>query len=118
MANESQVSQLRLPIQTAPINRRETLPPFLIKIRIRDPISRITRVTNVATLNVAKQMELVTGAAEGKEIEFVFIPQVYSLTGVRDSHAYFSPEVDQRLGICPVLSAYAVARCFRAGGLF
>jgi hypothetical protein len=110
MANESQVSQLRLPIQTAPINRRETLPPFLVKIRIRDPNSEITRVTNVT------RMELVTRA--GEEIEIVFIPQVYSLTGVRDSHAYFSPEVDQRLGICPVLSAYAVTRCFRAGGLF
>jgi hypothetical protein len=44
-----------------------------------------------------------------------FIPQV-SL--IRDSHSYFSSEVDQRLGICPVLSAYAVARCFQAGGLF
>jgi hypothetical protein len=114
MANESQVSQLRLPIQTAPINRRETLPPFLssITIRITDPISKITRVTHVS------KMDLVMRAAEGKEIEYVFIPQVYSLTGVRDSHAYFSPEVDQCLGICPVLSAYAVARCFRAGGLF
>jgi len=35
-----------------------------------------------------------------------------------DTYAYFSKGVDPRLGICPVLSAYAVARCFRAGGLF
>ena len=35
-----------------------------------------------------------------------------------DSHAYFSSQVDQRLGICPVLSHYAVARCLLTGGLF
>jgi len=35
-----------------------------------------------------------------------------------DIHAYFSSQVDPRLGICPVLSAYTVARCFEAGGLF
>jgi hypothetical protein len=35
-----------------------------------------------------------------------------------DNHAYFSRQVDPRLSICQVLSGYAVARCFRAGGLF
>jgi hypothetical protein len=44
-----------------------------------------------------------------------FIPQV---SPIRHSHAYFSSEVNQRLGICPVLSTYAVARCFQTGGLY
>jgi hypothetical protein len=35
-----------------------------------------------------------------------------------DPHSYFSSEVDSRIAICPVLSAYAVAGCLRAGGLF
>ncbi len=35
-----------------------------------------------------------------------------------DNHAYFSSQADPRVGICSVLSAYAVARCFQTGGLF
>ena len=35
-----------------------------------------------------------------------------------DIHAYFSSQVDSRLGICPVLSGYAIVRCFQTGGLF
>lgn len=89
MANES---QLRLPIQTVPVNRSETLPAFVVTVKVRDP--------------------------SGGEVEVQFIPEVYATSGVRDSHAYLSSEVSQRVGICPLLSAYAVARCFRAGGLF
>jgi len=37
---------------------------------------------------------------------------------VPDIHAYFSSQADPRTGICSVLSDYAVARCFEAGGLF
>jgi hypothetical protein len=44
-----------------------------------------------------------------------FIPDV---SPIRHTYSPFSGEVDQRLGICPVLSAYAVARCFQTGGLF
>ena len=34
------------------------------------------------------------------------------------NHAYFSSQTNQRLGICPTLSSYAVARCVQRGGLF
>src|SRR6516162_5758987 len=70
MANES---QLRLPIQTVPVNRSETLPAFVVTVKVRDP--------------------------SGGEVEVQFIPEVYATSGVRDSHAYFSSEVNQRLGI-------------------
>lgn len=35
-----------------------------------------------------------------------------------DRYSYFLSHVDQRPGICPVLSYYAVGPCFRGGGLF
>jgi hypothetical protein len=35
-----------------------------------------------------------------------------------DSHAYFSSQVDEGLGICPVLSPYAVAQCLLTRRLF
>jgi hypothetical protein len=37
---------------------------------------------------------------------------------IRENHSYFSGQADQRLGVCSVLSSYAVAACFNAGGLF
>jgi hypothetical protein len=35
-----------------------------------------------------------------------------------NDRASFSPEVDSALGVCHTLSSYALARCYRTGGLF
>jgi hypothetical protein len=84
--------QLRLPIQAVPVNRSEVGAPN----PFAPPAPLPAWIITVGNLK--------------------FIPAVFP--PIRNSHAYFSGQVDQRLGICPVLSAYAVARCFRAGGLF
>jgi hypothetical protein len=56
---------------------------------------------------------MVTVERNGKKISFIS-----DVSPIRNTYSPFSREVDQRLGICPVLSAYAIARCFRGGGLF
>ncbi len=48
----------------------------------------------------------------------VTIKIVPEATPLPDRYSFFYPQIDQRLGICSVLSSYAVARCFQAGGLF
>jgi hypothetical protein len=81
---------------------------MLIESQLRLPIQALP-VNRLEILPVF----VVTVPVPGGSVRF--IPEV---SPIRDSHAYFSSEVDQRFGICPVLSAYAVARCFQAGGLF
>jgi len=81
--------QLNLPSQAEPVIRHKILPVFIVTIERKGP--------------------------DGKPIKISFIPDV---SPIRNTYSPFSSEIDQRLGICPVLSSYAVARCFRAGGLF
>jgi hypothetical protein len=81
-------SQLNLPTQAEPVIRYKILPVFMVTVERIGP--------------------------EGRK-KISFIPDV---SPRRNTYSPFSREVDQRVGICPVLSAYAVAQCFRAGGLF
>jgi hypothetical protein len=89
--------QLRLPIQAEPVNRFKILKPFELIYPAIGPDG-----------------QPVIGS-DGQPIKVHVISNV---SPIRNTYSPFSSEVDQRLGICPVLSAYAVARCFQAGGLF
>ena len=81
--------RLRLPGQSKPVNRSKALQPFTVAYQVG------TNPDGSPIMNYVEQA-----------------------APFPDSQDPFSNRVDQRLGICPVLSSYAVARCFRAGGLF
>jgi ABC-type uncharacterized transport system ATPase subunit len=78
----------RMPTQAPPVNRSRLLQSFTVEYQVG---------TNAA----------------GKDtfLDVVVGPEP-------NDRAHFSPKVDPSLGVCHVLSSYAVARCFRAGGLF
>jgi hypothetical protein len=80
--------KVELPVQAAPINRSKLLQRFMIHV----PAGK---------------------NPEGKDefLDVVRGPEP-------NDRAYFSPEVDPSLGVCRIVSSYAVAPCFWAGGLF
>jgi hypothetical protein len=53
--------------------------------------------------------------AGGGTLAINFIPED---SPIRDSYSYFAPNVDQRMGVCSILSGGAAAYCARSGGLF
>lgn len=81
--------RLRLPGQAKPVNRSKVLQPFTVPYQV--------------------------GANPDGSPIMNYVEQAAPFPDRQDP---FSDRVDQRLGVCPVLSSYAVARCFRAGGLF
>jgi hypothetical protein len=80
--------ELRLPDQSKPVNRLRVIQPFTVAYQV--------------------------GTSDGKPM----ITYVEQAAPFPDTQDHFSNRVDQPLGICPLLSANAVAQCFQAGGLF
>jgi len=78
---------LRLPDQSRPVNRWRVIQPFTVAYQVG---------TN----------------PDGSPI-MTYVEQAAPFPDTQDP---FSNRVDQRGGVCPVLSSYAVARCFRSAG--
>jgi len=79
--------ELRLPDQSRPVNRWRVIQPFTVAYQLGTK-------------------------PDGSPI-MTYVEQAAPFP---DTQSAFSDRVDQRVGICPVLSSYAVARCFRSGG--
>ena len=102
--------QLNLPTQARPVNRWPTSNWFVEE----KPGAEILPVFTIAIEATRPDGTVILGP-DGKPI---IRRVVRNVSPIRNTYSPFSSEVDQRLGICPVLSAYAVAQCFRGGGLF
>jgi hypothetical protein len=76
-----------LPTQAAPVNRAELLDTYMVAYFVG--------------ANAAGKDEFLDVAA-GPEA---------------NDRAYFSSQTSPSLGVCHVLASYAVARCYRTGGL-
>lgn len=109
-----EIESLRLPMQAVPVNRWEMgwdfsgknpalLPPFVVTVPVNIPEA-------IAMLRSSGSREQLAR----RVLEIKIIPEV---SPIHPTHAYFSSAVNQ-LGVCSVLSGYAVARCLRSGGLF
>jgi hypothetical protein len=79
--------ELRLPDQSRPVNRFRALLNFAVAYQV--------------------------GVDDKGKPIMTYVEQAAPFPDTQDK---FSDRVDQRLGVCPVLSSYAVARCFRSGG--
>jgi len=81
--------KLRIPDQSKPVYRSKVIPPFVVKYQVG---------TN----------------PDGSPI-YTYVEQAAPFP---DPNAPFSEQTDPRFGICPLLSSYAISRCFGGGGLF
>jgi hypothetical protein len=81
--------KLQTPIQKRPVDRFQVLAPFTVTYQV--------------------------GTNPDGSPMYTYVEQAAPFPDPQDQFSVF---VDQRLGICPVLSSYAVARCFQGGGLF
>lgn len=79
--------ELRLPDQSKPVNRSRPIQPFTVAYQV--------------------------GVDQNGKPIMTYVEQAAPFPDTQDP---FSGRADQRLGICPALSSYAVARCFRSGG--
>jgi hypothetical protein len=78
---------LRLPDQSKPVNRWKAIQPFTVAYQV--------------------------GVDQNGKPIMTYVEQAAPFPDTQDP---FSDRAGQRLGVCAVLSPYAVARCFRSGG--
>lgn len=76
------------PTQSAPVDRKKLLSIFMVRYPVGE-----------------------TSAGKSEFLRVVSGPEA-------NDKAYFSRWVNPSLGICRMLSSYAVGPCFRTGGLF